>query len=144
MLAQRHALDATRYRVKNALFSEMPGYLAASDIGILARGLFEAATKVNRFSSPIKVPEYLASGCPVALSEGIGDVSSLLRPNELTVIAGTSSGPEKFADEIADYVVRYNRNEREVRRTCTRFAADNFDIRRNIVRYEDVYRTVAV
>lgn len=54
--------------------AEVPAYLSAADLGLLLR----KRDPVNHAASPTKVAEYLASGVPVLLSPGIGDVSELV------------------------------------------------------------------
>jgi hypothetical protein len=61
---------------------EVAGYLAAADVGLLLR----EPCAVNEVASPVKFGEYLASGTPVILSEGIGDYSNLTRRENVGLV----------------------------------------------------------
>lgn len=82
--------------------ADVATYLAAADIGLLLR----EHSVVNHVSFPVKFAEYLASGTPVILSEGIGDCSDLARrervgfvlPNKLSS-SGTDSLLHGFLDD---------------------------------------------
>lgn len=54
--------------------NEVCEYLNASDLGIIIRD----DILVNNVASPVKIGEYLGSGIPVALSNGVGDFSESL------------------------------------------------------------------
>ena len=62
--------------------SDIPAYLAASDIGFLLR----TSHQLNHVASPIKFGEYLASGLSVVSTLGIGDVSGAIKQNNLGCI----------------------------------------------------------
>ena len=64
-------LPPARYRILKAPHGDVPGWLNASDAGILLR----ADDPVNRVASPTKFAEYALCGLPVAISSGIGDYS---------------------------------------------------------------------
>lgn len=49
-------------------------YLSASDAGLLLR----APSRINNFSQPTKLGEYLAAGVPVIVSRGTGQVGALV------------------------------------------------------------------
>lgn len=54
--------------------SEVPSYLAASDIGFLLRD----EDPINTVASPVKFGEYIAAGLAVVTSPGLGDISRLV------------------------------------------------------------------
>lgn len=61
----------------SAAHHEVPSYLMAADVGLLLR----RRNSVNAVASPTKLAEYLMTGLPVAVSQGIGDTDSLLSSN---------------------------------------------------------------
>lgn len=66
--------DATVVRVDQ---QETGAYLSAADAGLLLR----APSRMNRFSQPTKLGEYLSSGVPVIVSRGTGIVGELVEGN---------------------------------------------------------------
>lgn len=72
--AQVAADDVTVVRVDQL---ETAAYLSAADAGLLLR----APSRMNRFSQPTKLGEYLASGVPVIVSRGTGIVGELVEAN---------------------------------------------------------------
>jgi glycosyltransferase involved in cell wall biosynthesis len=54
--------------------SDVPEYLAASDIGFLLRD----DDPINTVASPVKFGEYIASGLAVVTSPGLGDISCMV------------------------------------------------------------------
>jgi glycosyltransferase involved in cell wall biosynthesis len=69
-------------------YSELPGYFAGWDVGIIPFALNDA----TRFISPTKTPEYLAAGLPV-VSTPIRDV---VRPYGELGLARIADTPEEF------------------------------------------------
>ncbi len=59
--------------------SEVPGYLAASDIGFLLRD----EDPINTVASPVKFGEYIASGLAVVTSPGLGDISCMVTDRKI-------------------------------------------------------------
>jgi len=66
--------DEDKMKIIPVEHKEMPVYLSAADIGLIAR----IDSPINRVASPTKVAEYLAVGLPVLMSEGIGDYGYLV------------------------------------------------------------------
>lgn len=62
--------------------SEVPSYLAATDIGFLLR----EEHPLNAVASPVKFGEYLATGLAVVTSPGLGDVSRIVCERDLGVL----------------------------------------------------------
>jgi glycosyltransferase involved in cell wall biosynthesis len=68
---------------------QVADYLSAGDAGFLLR----APSRINRFSQPTKLGEYLAAGLPVVVARGTGDVDRLVERHGVGVVAecfGTS------------------------------------------------------
>ena len=76
------------------LQSEIPDYIAAADIGVSPI----PPITFYKFSSPIKVVEYMASAKPVVANEEIPDHNEVLSQSDGGILV--SFDPEAFADAI--------------------------------------------
>ncbi|MGE0375462.1 MAG: glycosyltransferase [Planctomycetaceae bacterium] len=117
-------VDAARHL--KVPYQKVPDYLAAADLGIIGRGLFEQPMLINGISSPIKFGEYLAAGCPVILAEGIGDFSEMAETFQLGTTIPCDAGDEAIADLIGHALDSYAANCEDVRRRCRDFAQERF------------------
>ena len=95
---------------------------------------------MNTFSSPIKIPEYLAAGCPVLLGAHVGDFSELVRGQGLGVVAGEHEAADALAGRI--WRTRPDWRAPSVRSHCVSVAAEHFGLRSNLRRYSAVYEAV--
>jgi glycosyltransferase involved in cell wall biosynthesis len=68
------AIPPERVTIVSAGQREVAEYLAAADAGFLLR----APSRLNRFSQPTKLGEYLAAGVPVIVARGTGAVDELI------------------------------------------------------------------
>ena len=62
--------------------SDIPGILSLANVGFMLRD----SRSLNNAASPVKFPEYLASGLAVAASPGTGDASGLIEANQIGVL----------------------------------------------------------
>lgn len=116
--------------VVSAARQEVPGYLAAGDIGLSF--IRPTASKVS--SSPTKIGEYLAMGLPVLTNRGIGDTDEIIRTIQGGVLLDSFT-PEGYA-AAADQIVDTLGSDREGLRTRARAW---FDLDLAVARYESVY-----
>jgi len=74
------------HRIEYCPHHQLAERLPAADFGFLLRkrGL------INRVASPVKLPEYLASGLPVVIGPEVGDYTALVKDSRL----GTVVDPE--------------------------------------------------
>jgi len=119
---------------------EVAGFLAAADLGILGRNLFEPQTLVSRVSSPIKFGEYLAAGTPVVLGEGIGDFSALTRAHRLGVVMPESPADDVSKRALQDHIAEYQHSQMTVRERCQRFAREYLDVRNWVASLDGIYQ----
>ena len=117
-----------RTRVLSVEHREVARYLAAADLGILGRNLFAPSMLVNRVSSPIKFGEYLASGTPVVISEGIGDFAALTQSHRVGVVIPSSSDERSAVELLKQHIADYATNRMSVRGRCRRVARTHLDI----------------
>lgn len=132
-------LPRERYKVLSLEFHEVPRYLAAADIGLIGRGLMEAPSIVNAFSSPIKFAEYLAVGCPVIMGEGIGDFSEMARAYDLGLVLPHDLDEAALQGRLRAFLNRYETQQIAWRQHCQAFAEINLDMRGSIARYMALY-----
>lgn len=92
------ALPPECVRMEYLPYDRLARSLAAADFGFLLRkrGL------VNRVASPVKFPEYLASGLPVLIGPEVGDYSEMVRAGRLGVVVDPESPGrwESAIDEV--------------------------------------------
>lgn len=82
--------------IETVPFSRVPDYYAAADLGISLRKQAPSLAGL----APIKIGEYLLSGLPVLLSEGIGDLSDLLaREKACFVYRNNTTGFQTWLDQ---------------------------------------------
>jgi glycosyltransferase involved in cell wall biosynthesis len=88
-LASGLGIDEGDVTVVSAPHPEVPSYLMAADVGLLLR----RRDSVNAVASPTKLAEYLMTGLPVAVSEGIGDSDGLFSSNEFGALVRDIGDP---------------------------------------------------
>src|SRR5262249_20247374 len=82
VLAEANGIDPQCYTVRQANHADVPNWLSAADAGF---AMIRPAN-CERGSSPIKIAEYLATGVPVIVTEGIGDFSELVEDRSVGVV----------------------------------------------------------
>lgn len=128
----KEALGAVDARMGSADPSEMPGHLLDHHVGLCV--LHD--DPCNRGSAPIKVGEFLASGRPVVVNHGIGDLDSLLVENDCGVIL-ESTGADSI-DAAVSEIERLVDDDGTPDR-CRRLAEAHFDLDRGIDQVVAVY-----
>ena len=101
---------------------EVPEYLVAADVGLLLR----EQCVVNEVAAPIKFGEYLASGVPVIISEGIGDYSDFVRQCELgeVLLPGTPA----LAPEQLEFITHFAASGATYRKRCLEAAEQHLNL----------------
>ncbi|MDD2502824.1 MAG: glycosyltransferase [Clostridia bacterium] len=74
--------DSNKIKILSVNHSDIPLYLSAADIGLLAR----INSPINRVSCPTKISEYLAIGLPILMTRGIDDYDQYLREFNLGAV----------------------------------------------------------
>lgn len=116
----------------SASHSEMPKLVKESHFGI-------AICKNNNLDSlaaavPTKIGEFLASGRPVIVSSGIGDLDQLLLGTRTGVVIDHSDSLETVAQQIGQLIEDPKTPER-----CRELAMQHFDMEKSIDRYLEIY-----
>jgi glycosyltransferase involved in cell wall biosynthesis len=81
-LVHLKGINRDSFSVRSVHPSIVSEYLSASDVGLA----FIRNVNSERSSSPIKIAEYLATGLPVVLTEGIGDCTNLIKEKKVGAI----------------------------------------------------------
>jgi glycosyltransferase involved in cell wall biosynthesis len=125
-------VPADRLRITRAAFSTMPLHLRLMDLGVFFirptfAGLGRAATKLG---------EFLGSGVPVVINDGIGDSGRIVRDEGAGVVLPDVK-PERFASSLP--AVRALLEDPGVRRRCRVAAERWFDLDAGVQRYASLY-----
>ena len=132
--------EERRITILSVEHSAVPKYLRASDVAILGRGLFEEPQLINLLSSPIKISEYLAAGCPVIMGENIGDFSRIVDENDLGLVLSNKTDNSSLEKALRAFISRIKNDQSKVRSHCSKFAESRLDMSKSARAYQEVYR----
>jgi glycosyltransferase involved in cell wall biosynthesis len=118
--------------IVTASHSKMPKIVRESHFGI-------AICKQGDLTSlsaavPTKIGEFLASGRPVIVSSGIGDLDQMLSSTSTGVIIDQSDSLMEISQRIHEIISDPKTPDR-----CRELAMESFDMEKSIVRYLDIY-----
>ncbi|MBS1107377.1 MAG: gfo [Deltaproteobacteria bacterium] len=123
-----------RYKILSAAHAEVPGYLRASDLGMLLR----APDPLNEAACPTKFAEYVMTGLPVLISAGIGDCSGFVAQEGAGAVL-----PEPDPAAAVAALARIRAEEDVTRRTRIARAAERFARQRYAREMAQLYRRLA-
>lgn len=120
-----------RLSIHNVPFTQVTDYLQAGDVGFIYYK--QSFSVIGR--SPTKLGEYWASGLPVIVFKGIGDVDFILDnyPGSGVLL---SNEKEEWIDELRNLQFEKPARLRE-------YAEDYFHIDRGVAFYQDIYERLA-
>lgn len=84
--------------IRSVPHRQVPGLLMAADVGLLIR----EDNVVNSVAAPTKFAEYLASGLPVLVSEGVGDTAEVVTRHAAGWLLNPS---DRHADEVLQRIM---------------------------------------
>ena len=113
--AEIAGVKAAQRTIVSVPHSEVPGYLAAGDVGLLLRD----ASPVNRVASPVKFAEYLACGLPIILTEGVGDYSALVQRKGIGCVLPHLNASRDLHAALSCFLERYQNSFHALRKQCT-------------------------
>ena len=116
----------------SASHSEMPQLVRESHFGIAICKKDNAVSLTA--AVPTKIGEFLASGRPVVVSNGIGDLDQLLQDTQTGVIIEHGQSLGAVAKQIIQLIEDPNTPMR-----CRELAVQKFDMERSIQRYLGIY-----
>jgi glycosyltransferase involved in cell wall biosynthesis len=135
-------LHTRDYTVLSLPPEQVPEYLSSADVGLLPR----ITCTDTRVSSPIKFGEYLASGAPVILSDGIGDFSALVRQTGAGAVL-PSDGLQRTTPQLArcfkPLVESYRRDPASARARCQQLARKHLDWAAHLPKVASIYAHLA-
>jgi glycosyltransferase involved in cell wall biosynthesis len=117
---------------------QMPQRVAASTVGLsVCRNDLGVSLTA---AMPTKIAEFLASGRPVLVSPGIGDLDDLLHRYSCGVTLASGDGRSIAAalDQLEQLL-----SDSELSLRCRRLAVEHFDVDAAVERIVDIYRSVA-
>jgi hypothetical protein len=97
-----YQMDPLRYRITSAVYSEMPGILSACDLGIVSVRPGQSSV----FRSNIKVGEYLCTGLPYLVCEGVSEDDLYAKKDHVGVVVAdfTPEALNKVLPEIETFL----------------------------------------
>lgn len=119
----RTILEQAGARLSAAEGGEMPAQVSAAHIGLSVLKMRFRVT--DRASMPTKIGEFLAAGRPVVVSDGLGDMSDIVREFDCgVVIQGSSESEVRGAATEIERLV----NDKETPGRCRAAATEHFDL----------------
>ncbi len=130
-----HGMARANVKVLHLPHEQVARFLAAADVGMLLR----KDSFVNRVASPMKFPEYLASGVPVIASEHVGDVSGVVEQERIGCVYRPQS-ETRSADLDRFLRLEVLQPGAGIRVRCRAFAEREYSYESQVPIYRDVYR----
>lgn len=135
-LLRRDALAAgvppDRLRLAQASFSEMPEHVRLMDLGLF----FIKPVFSKKGSAATKLGEFLATGVPVIINDGVGDSGSIVRESRVGVVLAHT---ERTCFETSLGSVRALLDDPTVSQRCRQTAERWFDLREGVAKYAALY-----
>jgi glycosyltransferase involved in cell wall biosynthesis len=134
--ARRAGVPDDRLTVTEASFDEMPRLIQRMDVGVF----FIRPCFSKRASAATKLAEFLGTGVPVVINDGIGDSGEIVRSNEVgVVLPDTSPAAFERAAAALDHLLA----DAGVRGRCRAGAERLFSLSDGAARYAALYRQLS-
>jgi hypothetical protein len=135
-LLRRAALSGGDYRVLSCPHERVVDHLCAADVGLLLRDRHP----MNEVAAPGKFAEYVLSGLPIVMTEGIGDFSAPLRESEFACVLPDLADADGCRDRVQRFCARdFDPAQRSA---FGAWAAERFAAESSTPRLARLYRTV--
>jgi glycosyltransferase involved in cell wall biosynthesis len=135
--ALRMALSTDRITILAETYDRMPEYLRACSAGIA----FIKPVPSKEGSSPTKIAEYLASGLPIVVNTGVGDLDRFVEQERIGIVLRSFEPPELSRGARFLTTVLHERNS--LRERCAAVAARLFDVQTvGVAKYRALYRGI--
>jgi glycosyltransferase involved in cell wall biosynthesis len=125
-------IPVDRLRLTRASFADMPTHLRLMDLGLF----FIKPVFSKKGSAATKLGEFLATGVPVIINDGVGDSGMIVREGRAGAVL-PDVGRASFAASLPE--VRALLEDPEVGRRCRATAERWFDLRAAVDRYAALY-----
>jgi glycosyltransferase involved in cell wall biosynthesis len=130
---RRRGFSRDDYRVIHASPEEVPGYLAAADVGLA----IVRPSLARRAMSPTKFAEYLAAGLPIIATAGIGDLDAQIEKGRVGALLRRH---DRTAYAEAFHAVEELRRDPTLTERCRGEARADYDLRTvGAARYRRLY-----
>jgi glycosyltransferase involved in cell wall biosynthesis len=116
-----------------AEFVNMPVYLRLMDIGVF----FIKPSFSKQASAATKLAEFLATGVPIIINDGVGDSGDIIREHRVGIVLPTVT-EEVFGLSVTQLKDLLNDPSLGVR--CRQVAQRYFDLETGVMKYLDLYR----
>jgi glycosyltransferase involved in cell wall biosynthesis len=133
--AVRRGVDPDRFVLTRTTFLQMPAFFRLMDVGMF----FIKPVFSKKGSAATKLGEFLASGVPVVINDGVGDSAEIVRDERVGVVLPRLD-EEMFEQTFGQ--VRALFDDAEVRRRCRQAAMTVFDQSAGAAKYEAIYTTM--
>lgn len=130
--ASAAGIPEARLVLSQARFEEMPGYLRLMDIGLF----FIRPCFSKKGSAATKLAEFLATGIPVIINDGIGDSGGVIEEHRAGVVLRELT-PAAFEASLSQVEALLQDPERQ--RRCREAACRNFDLAAGVGKYRALY-----
>ncbi len=133
--ARRAGIAPERLVLMRADFDEMPDVMRLIDVGMF----FIKPVFSKKGSAATKLAEFLASGVPVVINDGVGDSGHIVKEYSTGVVlpSTTSNDFDASFDQV-----RALFDDPEVRLRCRAAAEALFDVERGAASYRAIYQDV--
>jgi hypothetical protein len=128
-------LNVGETKVISVPYIDMPGVIQASHFGLVVckSENLDALSAV----APTKVAEFLASGRPILVSKGIGDLDSIIEKYKVGVVLE----PDYKESSLLEFIALLSDPEIHVR--CRKSAEELFSIDEAFVKYTNLYQKIS-
>lgn len=126
-------VSRTDVTVRQVPFSEIPAWLSLAHLGMM----FINPVSSKRASCPTKFAEYLASGIPVIVNAGIGDLDAIIRTQQVGVLISRFD-QEGFAAGAVEALRLFG--DAGLADRCRRVAVRRFSLTEGVTRYHAIYQ----
>jgi hypothetical protein len=133
---KRAGVPAADHGMYSCPHEDVARYLCGGDVGLLLRDRH----LMNEVAAPGKFSEYLLTGLPIVMTDGIGDYSEQVRDAEFACLLPDLDHLEAMKDRIQGFCGKdFDAQERMA---ISRWAAERFSIELRVSQLAALYRTV--
>ena len=133
---ERGGVAAADVRMLSCPHAQVADHLCAADVGLLLR----ERHPVNEVAAPGKFAEYVLSGLPIIMTEGIGDFSEAMRATELACVLPDLADAGDWRERVQGFCTRdFTLGQRA---DFSRWAAERFAVEERAPELAALYRSV--
>jgi glycosyltransferase involved in cell wall biosynthesis len=135
-LLARAGVSPDEARMLSCPHEQVVDHLCAGDVGLLLR----ERHPMNEVAAPGKFAEYVLSGLPIVMTEGIGDFSAPMQESELACVLPDLADADDCRERIQRFCSRdFDPGQRSA---FAAWAAERFAVELSTQRLADLYRIV--